>query len=62
MDVEAMCSLKTSVSFLLYTLCHVLEKQSIFSTDNVTNYITVPIVIYISWDLELEYTKTNTFQ
>ena len=61
MDVEAVCSHKTSVSFLLYTLSR-FGKQSTFSTDNVINYITVPIVIYISWDLELECTKTNTFQ
>ena len=47
MDIEAMCSLKTSVSFFLYTLYHVLE-NSIFSTDNFINYVTVPIVVYIS--------------
>ena len=27
MDIEAMCSLKTSVSFFLYTLCHILENS-----------------------------------
>lgn len=27
MDIEALCSLKTSVSFFLYTLCHILENS-----------------------------------